>query len=215
MISNVRYIWWDLDGTLYKMPPEFEKVKYQRRFQLYSKITKKPIGEGLKSEDMGLYRKHGSHSSVFMTLGKSKDFWQEEHQKIDLMPFIHPDKSTVDMFRAFETMRIGHSIFTNRKKAFVKKILSHLGINPKLFQHILTNEDVERPKPYPDGFRKMVKLTRPIPPQNILYVGDRVEADIIPAKKEKLLTALVWSAQRKTKANLTFRHVADVISLFR
>ena len=34
-------------------------------------------------------------------------------------------------------------------------------------------------------------------------------------KKEKLLTALVWSAQRKTKANLTFRHVADVISLFR
>lgn len=214
MKLNVKHIWWDLDGTLYKMPPEFEDIKYQRRFELYSEIVGKPITEDLKKEYMELYEKSGSHSAIFVSLGKDPDYWQIEHQKLDLIPFISADQKTVEMFEEFKKMPYKHSLLTNRKPDYIHKILSHLKIDFNLFTHIITIDDLSRPKPHPEAFRQIIQLSG-VSFNEILYVGDRIKADIIPAKQEGLKTVLVWSKEDKTEADYTFPHIVGVISLFK
>lgn len=212
-IANIEHIWWDLDGTVYKTPPEFEAVKFQRRFELYSDIIGKPINEKLKGEYKQLYKQFGSHSAVFVSLGKDKGYWQRELEEIDLMPYIKQDSKTVKMFQRFKELPYLHSIFTNRRPDYGRKILKHLGIPFNLFKNYLTNADIARPKPYLDGYKKMVKLSG-LRPKEILFVGDRIETDILPAKKIGLKTALVWSEKNSSEADYTFKHVGDVISIF-
>jgi len=213
-IKKIKHVWWDLDGTIYKMPTEFEKLKYNRRFELYSEIVNKPITDQLKKEYMKIYEKCGSHSAVFIFLGKKKGFWQTEHQKIDLLSYLQPDQKTTGMFIEFKTLPYLHSIFTNRKTDYVKKILGHMKIEHSIFKHILTNEDIKHPKPHVDGYNKIIKLSD-LKPNQILYVGDRIMADILPAKKVGLQTALTWSEKNKSDADYTFFHVGDLISLFK
>src|SRR3989338_3646121 len=205
---DIKHIWWDLDGTLYKMPPEFERLKYEKRYQLFSEVTEKPITDALREEYQRLYEECGSHSAVFMRLGKPKDFWQNEHQQLDLMPYINPDPRTVDMFMRFGRLPFAHSVFTNRKQEYIHKILGHLKIDYSLFKNIITNDDIKNPKPHLEGFERMIKVSG-VPASQILYVGDRVEADILPAKQVGMKTALVWSDKEKTEADYTFPHVAD------
>ena len=82
-----------------------------------------------------------------------------------------------------------------------------------LFKYIITNKDIAYPKPHQEGYKKLVEYSH-LKPDQILYVGDRINADIIPAKKIGLQTALVWSEQEKTEADYTFSHVGDIILLF-
>lgn len=210
---DIKHIWWDLDGTLYKMPPEFEQAKMKRRLELFSEIVDKEVNDDLRKEYLDLYEEHGSHSAVFMSLGKPKDFWQIEHQKIDIIPYIKADQRTIDMFQRFKGLPYSHSIFTNRKVDYVQGLLAHLGIPYELFKSILTNEDISHPKPHLEGFQKMVELAG-VDSEQILYVGDRIKTDILPANELGMKTALVWSDKQKTEADYTFPHIADIISLF-
>jgi HAD superfamily hydrolase (TIGR01549 family) len=212
-IADIKHIWWDFDGTLYRMPSDLEDLKYKRRYELYSEIVGKPITDELKSEYRKLYERHGSHSAVFIALGKKKDYWQKEHQSIDLIPYLKPDKKTVSMFHKFREFPYAHSIFTNRKSDHISKILRYLEIDETLFIHLLTNDDLVHPKPHTEGFERMVTLSK-LEPHRLLFVGDRVETDILPAKAVGLQTALVWTDKKQTEADYSFAHVGDVITLF-
>jgi FMN phosphatase YigB (HAD superfamily) len=59
----------------------------------------------------------------------------------------------------------------------------------------------------------MVELSG-LEPNQHLYVGDREEADIVPAKKVGLKTVLVWNVEPDTQADFSFDHVSNIISLF-
>ena len=211
--SQIKHIWWDFDGTLYKMPAEFEQLKYDKRFATYGEIIGEPVTEKLKTDYQELYQKHGSHSAVFMSLGKDKDFWAQKHEDIDLLPYLKPDFKTAEMFRHFAQLPYRHSIFTNRKKSSLKDILNFLDIDFGLFTNIVSSEDLARPKPDPEGYQKAVELSG-LAPTQLLYVGDRISADIKPAKAAGFNTALVWSEATCPEADYTFPHVGDVITLF-
>ncbi len=213
MSLDIKHIWWDVEGTLFQVPITYEDVKNQRRFQLYSEVTDKPLNQELQQEYRQQYKKHKSHSAVFQALGKGKDFWQNELDQIDVCSFIQKDEKTVKMFKRFAKLDLLHSIFTNRNSEYTKKILSHLGISASLFSSFVTNEDITHPKPHQEGFLRMITMSN-VKPNEILFVGDRLETDVLPAKKVGLKTALVWSQTESTEADFTFSHVGDVISLF-
>ena len=116
------------------------------------------------------------------------------------------------MFKKFAELPYHHSIFTNVNKAYLKKVLTYMTIDCDLFDHLLTCDNVAHPKPNIEGFEKIVKLSG-VAPEKILFVGDRIKADILPAKKVGLKTALVWSSEKSTEADYTLPHVADVLSI--
>jgi len=51
-----------------------------------------------------------------------------------------------------------------------------------------------------------------LPPEEILYVGDRVKVDVLPAKEVGMKTGLVWD--KSEKADYSFEKIEDILSLF-
>ena len=111
-------------------------------------------------------------------------------------------------------MNLTHGIFTDNMLIETKKILATMEIPRSIFKYILTIEQVGRPKPDLGGFRKVVELSD-VQPNEILFVGDRVRTDIIPAKTVGMQTALVWREEKTSEADYTFPHVADVLNIFK
>ncbi len=210
----IKYIWWDFDGTIYKIPPQVEKLTNELRLKLYSEIKNRPANEEIWKEYNALYQKYKSHSMIFTSLGKTSEYWWRHRKKIDIVPFLKEDKQTSKMFREFAKLPIKHGIYTNNVLSETKKILNAIKINYMLFEHIVTIDDTEAPKPDLTSFRKIIELSK-VKPEEILFVGDRLHVDVEPAKALGMKTCLVWSNEEKTAADYTFPHVADVIKIFK
>lgn len=210
----IKHICWDLDGTLYRPTPQLEKELNALRLKLYAEITgRKPNAETWRGYQ-ALYSKLNSHSAIFASLGKPKEYWHSHRNKLKVTKYIESEKCTVDMFKEFSKMNLTHGIFTDNMLVETRKILAAMKIPLPLFKYILTIEQVGKPKPDLSGFRKVVELSG-VKAGEILFVGDRINTDIIPAKAVGMQTALVWSDESKTEAGYTFPHVADVLEIFK
>ena len=97
------------------------------------------------------------------------------------------------------------SIFSNIK---LDKILPDLGVDSKLFSHILSASMVGASKPALKGFYKMIELSKVLP-EEILYIGDVFEKDILPAKKVGIKTGTVF--KRLQEADYYFKDFRDVL----
>ncbi|MFH1247239.1 MAG: HAD family hydrolase [Candidatus Micrarchaeota archaeon] len=211
--NEIKWIWWDLDDTLYIVPSEVKEQRKKIRIKLLAQITSKPESEELWQEFLKLYEKYGSNSAVFAALGKPIDFMQNEDDKINILYYLKKDKRTAAMFQYFSQLPIKHGLFTNNRAERAKSILHHVGIDPNLFSVILTKEHV-KPKPSLEGFEKIIEISQ-VKPSEILFVGDRVKTELIPAKQVGMQTCLVWSEEKNPAADYVFPHVADVVKIFK
>lgn len=75
MAQDIKHVWFDLDGTLTTHSDSFEKAHNELRYRAYSDVTGKPVDEKLIQEFEALYKKCGSNSAVFTSLGKPSGFW--------------------------------------------------------------------------------------------------------------------------------------------
>ncbi len=78
-------------------------------------------------------------------------------------------------------------VATNSPRKYAMEILKELGIDTKIFKKIVTAEDVGRPRPYPDQFEAIVSGNK----EEYVFLGDRMESDIIPAREFGMKAILV------------------------
>jgi HAD superfamily hydrolase (TIGR01549 family) len=87
---------------------------------------------------------------------------------------------------------------------------------------IATSDEWNEVKPSPGFFEKMISTVR-LPPSQILYVGDRVDGDILPAHQSGLVTCLIkrgpWGYifeqdPETCVANLQITSLAELPALF-
>jgi len=78
---------------------------------------------------------------------------------------------------------------SNSGRPLVDKILRALQLDPSTFDAIVTSSDV-RPKPCPDPFLRALDLLN-CRRQSAIYVGDRDEAELHPAKELGIRTILL------------------------
>jgi HAD superfamily hydrolase (TIGR01549 family) len=102
------------------------------------------------------------------------------------------------------------SLFTNYAKQRIDMLLEHLQIPSEYFTYIVTGDDVPERKPALDGFYAMIERSN-VPVNHILYVGDRVDVDIKPAKHLGMKTCLVYSTS--DEADYCFDNFKDILSL--
>ena len=85
-----------------------------------------------------------------------------------------------------------------------------INIDYNWFTHVISGDDMKAQKPALDGFYRVIEKSG-IPPKSILYVGDRVDVDILPANQLGLQTCLVYG--QSSEANYSFVKFDELLSL--
>lgn len=201
----IRHIWFDMGGTLYRETAAFDAVHDKLRYEAFAEVTGTPIEEA-ESKYQELYARYGSNSAVFTSLGKPSDFWQNTFDNMDLSAVLDADPA-VNQTLIELSRYVPISLFTNFKPTKIESVLKLLGINHDIFTHVLSGDDVTKRKPDPEGFDKMVELTG-VPPDELLYVGDRIDVDIKPARAIGIKTALLW--QSSDEADYSIRDFLEL-----
>src|ERR1700693_2539927 len=89
--DDIRHVWFDFGGTLYKESSEFTKLHDQFRYYTYAKLKNITDPSVSETEFLKLYRKYGSNSAVFRALGQPSDYWMKELSKLNLASVLRPE----------------------------------------------------------------------------------------------------------------------------
>jgi FMN phosphatase YigB (HAD superfamily) len=203
----IKHIWFDFSETIALLHAEAHN---NLRYNSYASVVKKPVTQELIDEYEALYEKNNhSNAAIFRSLGLPGNYWSDKINSVDPSELYKlADESIPEILKKLKEI-VPISIFSNIK---LGKVLADLGIDTEWFQHILSAGMVKEPKPALDGFYKMIELSQ-LPPNEILYIGDHVGKDIIPAKKVGIQAGLMWS--KSDEADYCFEKFEDVVGLFK
>ena len=205
----IKEVWFDLNGTLTLQTPEFLEAQDTLCYEAYSEATHQPITNELKAEYKAAYKEHGSKSAVFKALGMPQEFWQNYFNTLDESEYYKPDEriyKTVDAIRKLRPI----GLLSNSTPDRIDRTLKTVNIDPSWFTHILSNYDISEPKPNLEGFQLMIERSG-ANPDELIFVGDREDVDILPAKKLGIKTVMVWG--RSDEADQSFNDFAELKSL--
>jgi len=199
----IKHIWLDFSETIAHINvTEHDKVKYET----YASVVGKPVDEQLKKEFEKQYEQHHhSISDIFHSQGKPPGWWSSQLSAIEPSKlFMLADKDIPEILQKIKA-HVPVSIFSNIN---LDTVLPAVGIDVEIFSHILSSGMVSRPKPALDGFYKIIELSG-LKPEEILYVGDHVTKDIVPAKKVGLKAGIIWNSAEE--ADYSFSSFQDIL----
>lgn len=205
----IKHIWFDVSGTLAPDTEEYAKAHNALRYQTYADTVKKSVDDSLVAEYEELYKQYGSNSAVFRSLGLPSDYWQQHFNKLDKELYYKPD------VRIYGTVKKLHdllpiSIFTNVTPEENTRTLKLLDIDIEWFTHIISGDDIQERKPALDGFHLMIEKSN-LSSSEILYVGDRIDVDIKPAKQLGIQTCFVFGTTNE--ADFSCTQFEDILNI--
>jgi HAD superfamily hydrolase (TIGR01549 family) len=203
--ASIKHVWFDFSDTIGKINRDiYNEILYSS----YAKAVGKEVNEKLKEEYAQEFQKYKSNSAVFSSLGLPAG------HLADCMSVVEPnklytltDENIPSVIQALK-IKVPVSIFSNNK---LDVILPALGIDLSWFTFILGPNDVKNPKPALDGFKKMIERSQ-VQPNEILYVGDDVHKDLLPAKQVGILTGILW--KQSDEADYCFKDFQAILDLF-
>ena len=198
-----------MDGTLTVHTTEFHRAHNELRHKAYSDVTGRPVTSELVEEFNELYKRCGSNSKVFTELGKPSNFWMQYFDLMDQNKYYEP---IPEIYNTLESLRssVSISLFTNASLDNAQRTLEAVNIDLGWFTYIVGGDDVKARKPALDGFHLILEKSG-IPARNILYVGDRVKVDVMPAKELGLQTCLVFGSA--AEADYSFLSFSELLKL--
>ena len=139
----------------------------------------------------------------------AKEFWPAYFSRLDETEYYQPDE------RIYKTIEAIHDILpigllSNSEPDRVDRTLRTVNIDPSWFTYVLTSHDITEPKPDPQGFELMIKRSRLVA-NEIMFVGDREDVDILPAKRLGIVTVMVWGVS--PVAEYSMNGLSDLPSL--
>jgi FMN phosphatase YigB (HAD superfamily) len=208
--TQIKHVWFDMAGTLYRETPLFKDAHNKLKYSTYAKLVGQKDFEKAKEEYEALYSKHRSNSGVFVSLGKPSDYWQNTFDELDVTKLLQPDPAIHKTLKAIKTIA-PISVFSNFRANQIASYLTYLGIPPEEFTYLLSGDDVKERKPALHGFHKMIKLSK-VSPEQIMFIGDRVNVDIKPAKQVGMKTCLIYSQSEEADFSVqSFQELLDVV----
>ena len=201
--KTIKHVWFDFTDTIASMEKaEFEKLVYGA----YAEVVGKEITLALEEEYKTLLKTQKSNAAVFKSLGLPSDYLSG--RAADSKNMFHlTDPHIPEVIQKLKDI-VPISVFSNTR---LDVILPALGLDIAWFVNILGPDVVKNPKPALDGFHKMVELSG-VFPQEILYIGDDVEKDLVPAKQVGLLTGLLW--KESDVPNYCFKDFQDISKIW-
>jgi HAD superfamily hydrolase (TIGR01549 family) len=205
-MAKIKHLWFDFSDTI-ASPDENQHA--QLRYSTFARLKYSKDSPALRREYDKLYKKYGSHSNVFVqTFNLDGSFWPSQVDKVARNGYYHLlDDDIPEVLNKLSKM-LPISIFSNID---TELILKDLGIDVDIFTNIFSSSGLRYPKPHPDGYKHIVKLSN-LPAAQVLYIGDMEQKDIIPANSVGLKTGIIWNSSKV--ADYNFTNFKDILELF-
>ena len=210
-IKDIKMIGFDLDGTLYPNNKEIGRLMKKKQMDLVAAKLKLSRYKAEYEFNKVLKKlKSNTKSLDYLGIDGLKfclDFWDNTN----LSKYIHKDDALKNMLLKLKK-QVRFSIFSNSNKiSHIKKKLSLIGIPSNIFNPIVSSVDIGCNKPDLKAFKGYIKKTN-LKPHQILYIGDRVNVDIVPAKKAGMRASVVYDVSFESDLSLQKPH--DLINYF-
>ena len=211
---EIKALVFDLEGTLYNSKELVNEWRTQV-FKLIKEKTGKSDDEILKEflkiveELKGKGFRRPPVSMIVDRVGIRREDFYKAIESVDPSKFLKPDpklRETLEHMR--EKWRL--AMLTNLSRKSTLSILKALGLDPELFDPLVTASEMEKGKPDPEPFRRIVERLG-LEPSSVMMVGDSVSSDLEPAKRVGMRTALVSSEEISTPlADLEVRSIEEL-----
>ena len=209
---HVRCVLFDLDGTLYDSPEYSDRLETEIVRFVSERLE---LGESETKELLNQRRKQlGTLTRTIQSLGIDRNaFFDAMAARIEPSHHIPVDPMVHSVLETLRQRGFKVGLVSNSGRPLVRKILAAIGLEEDLFDVIVTSTEAE-PKPSPQPFQLATeKLACAV--EEIVYVGDREEAEIRPARHFGLKTILVnrSGAVQNVSADIVIRSVSEVLNV--
>ncbi len=207
--KNITVLIWDVDGTLYQpnehLWREVREAEY-RVIMNHLQIDRKTAVK-LFNRDYKKVSPSATQTVARLAGITTPQAALEMDNYYDRRNFLKRDQKLVQLFAKLENYT--HFILANGTKKRLTETLIHLGLDPQIFEEIVTSELVGENKPSEVGFRYILAQTG-LSPEEHLMIGDRQQVDLLPAKKLGMKTCLVFAEKTETKVDFVLKTVYDI-----
>ena len=191
-----RCILFDLDGTLYESP-EYSKcldeeiVRVVSEELLLNESEAKLLVERKKKEI-------GTLTRTIESLGVDRNlFYHRLSRRIEPRLYLSPNPETRLTIEKLKRIGFRIGLVSNTGRELVRKILDAIDLDPALFDTIVTSTEAQ-PKPSPEPYLLAIE-TQGCDRNETVYVGDREEAELRPARELGLKTILVSVEKQQSR----------------
>ncbi len=208
-MTRFKAVFFDVDGTLYRSR-EYEEHLLQSAVTVISEML--GIGRSEAFRKLMEVKKEVrtvSKSVEILGIDRSK-FYERLAEVVDVKSYITRAPTVIEILKWLRERGIVVGLHTNSGKKLAMKVLMCLGIDNGCYDFIVTSDDAE-PKPDPAGYFLLLKKAG-VQPYEALYVGDRCEVEIAPAKRINMHTAAVY-VQECPYADYILKDLAEVKQL--
>jgi HAD superfamily hydrolase (TIGR01549 family) len=193
-ITDIQAIGWDLDGTLYRPGTIPLNIVYERQLKAVVDVKGWDPGHA-RSELERMYEQLGSYTKSLTALGiDGEAFFTQLWDELPLGSFLKTDKELVALFHRLPNYR--HFVLSNSNRVDqIEQKLRLLGLDPGGFEFLLATVNMGAVKPDARPFLAALERLGPefeAQPERVLYVGDRLETDVVGAHRVGMKAALVW-----------------------
>jgi HAD superfamily hydrolase (TIGR01549 family) len=156
-------------------------------------------------------RELGTLTRTLESLGIDRNkFFNTMTTRIEPSEYLNEDVTVNKVLATLKEQGFKIALVSNSGRSLVDKILRALRLNPSNFDTIITSSDA-KPKPSHDPFllaMKLMKCSRGA----AVYVGDRDEAELRPAKELGILTVLLDRTGNSSAhwADAVVRNLSDI-----
>ncbi|MEM4699874.1 MAG: HAD family hydrolase [Candidatus Nezhaarchaeales archaeon] len=188
-MRRIRALLTDLDGTLYRSARFEAEVK-----RLTLEIVAELLGTSLAEAEGRLREARRACKTLTMSLdymGVPRElFYEELSKRIRYGELLSPDPRIARLLNEVRARGYKVAIITNSGRAHALKTMGALGIPLSAVDALVTSSDVRRPKTDPEPYLKGLRLLG-VEASEVVYMGDRVEEEVRPAKELGMITVLV------------------------
>jgi len=191
-----RCILFDLDGTLYDSP------EYSKRLdEEIARVVSEELSLDESEVKLLLERKKkeiGTLTRTIESLGMDRNlFYEKLSRRIEPRRYISRNPKIRLTIEKLKRMGFSVGLVSNSGRELVCKILDAIDVDPALFDTIVTSTEAQ-PKPSPEPFLLAIEALG-CDTDGAVYVGDREEAELRPARELGLKTILVSVEKQQSR----------------
>lgn len=207
-LKQIKFIIWDLDGTLYPTNFELKEKINLEADKLIAQAKKITLTEA-KALRINLYQELSSMTQVLIAAGVDRAYAQSgewygqiQWDSIKLNPQLVKNLKAINQAQ--------HIICTNSNQQSAEDKLIKIGFKLSDFYEIIgTPDTIGVLKPDMEVYQYLLNLTKAQPAEH-LFVGDRYETDLASAHQAGMKTALVY--EEDIRADLNYASINALLS---